>query len=180
MAVAFEHSTPQPAAGVEALFLAHHERVLRAAYRITGRMSDAEDVAQSVFMHLIQNGGAASIGNAESYLYRAAINAGLDLLRRRAHECATPLDEAASLANKAADSSPERACSSAELRQWLRRALAGLGPRSAEVFVLRYLEERELRDIAQMLGTSRAVVAVMLHRARACLRSDFRRFMGDE
>ena len=34
------------------LFAMHYRRVLMAAYRITGSMADAEDVAQSVFLRL--------------------------------------------------------------------------------------------------------------------------------
>jgi len=61
------------------LFALHHRRVLMAAYRITGSMADAEDVAQSVFLRLAGSDEYA-VTNAGSYLYRAAINGGLDLL----------------------------------------------------------------------------------------------------
>ena len=64
------------------LFGKHHRRVLLAAYRITGSMADAEDVAQSVFLRLA-GGGTAGMKNTGSYLYRAALNGALDLLRRR-------------------------------------------------------------------------------------------------
>jgi DNA-directed RNA polymerase specialized sigma24 family protein len=45
--------------------------------------------------------------------------------------------------------------------------------------VLRYVEEYSNQEIARMLNTSQAVVAVMLHRARARLRRDLRAFAGD-
>ena len=38
--------------GLEQLFRAHQSLVLKAAYRVTGRMSDAEDVLQTVFLRL--------------------------------------------------------------------------------------------------------------------------------
>ena len=57
------------------LFAMHHRRVLMAAYRITGSMADAEDVAQSVFLRLTA-GDELAVSNAGSYLYRAAINGG--------------------------------------------------------------------------------------------------------
>jgi DNA-directed RNA polymerase specialized sigma24 family protein len=41
------------------------------------------------------------------------------------------------------------------------------------MFVLRYVEDRDLAEIARMMETSRAVVAVMLHRTRARLRNEF-------
>jgi RNA polymerase sigma-70 factor (ECF subfamily) len=64
------------------LFGEHHRRILSAAYRITGSMADAEDVTQAVFLRLANSSGPA-VTNAGSYLYRAAINGALDLLRRR-------------------------------------------------------------------------------------------------
>lgn len=146
---------------VEHLFAGHHHRVLRAAYRITGSMADAEDVAQSVFMRLL-HGVGERIENPESYLYRSAINGALDLLRRRHADRTASLDEAAGVASLAGDD----AVSVAELRACLRRALTGVSPRAAEMFVLRYLENRDNREIARLMNTSQAVVAVVLHQCR--------------
>ena len=72
--------------------------------------------------------------------------------------------------------SPERALSSSEIREQLRRALADLNPRVAEMFTLRYLEELDNREIARLMDTSQAVVAVTLFRARAKLRKELSRF----
>ena len=163
---------------VEQLFRAHHERVLRAAYRISGNMADAEDVAQTVFIRLAGAGG--QIDNPESYLYRAAINGALDLIRRRQGEREVALDLASGVASTAPENSPERQLSSGELGKWLRKAIAALSPRSAEMFVLRYIEDRDSREIAQLMGTSRAVVAVTLHQARAKLKKQFQLLMRGE
>jgi RNA polymerase sigma-70 factor (ECF subfamily) len=62
----------------------------------------------------------------------------------------------------------------AELRDWLRHALARLNPRWAEMFVLRFVEELTNRDVARMMNTSPAVVAVILHRTRTQLKKDFK------
>jgi RNA polymerase sigma factor (sigma-70 family) len=151
----------QPAE-LERLFRDHNQRVLKAAYRITGSMSDAEDVAQVVF------------ANPESYLYRAAINAALDLLRKRNRESAVPLDE---ILPERPYAGPESHCEAGEIRKWLRQALAALAPRAAEMFVLRYVEGYDLGEVARMLNTSRAVVAVILHRTRTRLRNEYRTYM---
>jgi RNA polymerase sigma factor (sigma-70 family) len=60
----------------------------------------------------------------------------------------------------------------------LRQALTVLSPRQAEIFVLRYLEGYENREIAEMLATSQAVVAVSLFRARAQLKTELRKLSG--
>jgi RNA polymerase sigma-70 factor (ECF subfamily) len=155
------------------LFREHHRRVLTASYRITGSMADAEDVAQVVFMRLI-SGSGPTVSNAGSYLYRAAINGSLDLLRRRKSAAAEPMEAAVGIASTGQGSSPEAEASSKELGDWLRLAISELAPRAAEMFTLRYLEELGNREIAALMGTSQAVVAVTLHHARSRLKKRLR------
>lgn len=166
---ALTEQKPQLAGELEHMFLAHHARVLKAAYRITGSMSDAEDVAQTVFLRYASTAAAQHIEAPDSYFYRAAINAALDLLRRRRHENLVAIDEARSIASSAPRlDGPER-----QMRDWMRQALASLSPKAADMFVLRYIEGLDLGEVARALSTSRAVVAVTLHRTRARLRSDY-------
>jgi RNA polymerase sigma factor (sigma-70 family) len=154
--------------GLSQLFKEHHRRVLIAAYRITGNMADAEDVSQSVFLRLAS--GDSAPDNAGSYLYRAAINGSLDLLRSRKAAAVEPLELVASSATTGPGSSPEAAVSVTELRAWLRLAISELAPRAAEMFSMRYLEDLGNREIAALMGTSQAVVAVTLHQARSRLK----------
>jgi RNA polymerase sigma-70 factor, ECF subfamily len=157
-------------AELEDLFRAQHARVIRAAYRITGSMSDAEDVAQNVFLRMAQQGACrTAMDNPDSYVYRAAINGALDLLRKRQRESAVPIDDAEFVSNSVP---VERATEAREMVDLLRSSLSQLSARAAEMFVLRYVEERDLADIARLMDTSRAVVAVMLHRTRARLRQE--------
>ncbi|HEY1896185.1 MAG TPA: RNA polymerase sigma factor [Terracidiphilus sp.] len=155
------------------LFAEHHRRVLLAAYRITGSMADAEDVAQTVFLRLGHGESLEpkpDMKNAASYLYRAAINGALDLLRRRKTAAAEPIEAAAAIASAAPGDSPEAEISSRQLAQLLRRAISELSPRAAEMFTLRYVEELGNREIAALMGTSQAVVAVTLHQSRSRLK----------
>ncbi|HUH63917.1 MAG TPA: RNA polymerase sigma factor [Terracidiphilus sp.] len=151
------------------LFGEHHRRVLLAAYRITGSMADAEDVAQAVFLRLA-NGSDLAMKNAGSYLYRAAINGALDLLRKRKAAASEPLDAAAGVAWAVPGSSPEEVVTRHQLGRWLLQAIGELPARAAEMFTLRYLEELDNREIAALMGTSQAVVAVTLYQARSKLK----------
>jgi len=167
----------QAAAELEEVFRAHHARVLKAAYRVTGSVSDAEDVAQSVFLRLARTGiDRSRITYLEGYLHRAAVNGALDLIRSRGNREDVPLeDEVVPVSNSPV--SPERTHSSLEIRNWLRGALAELSPRTAEMFVLRYIEGMDNPEIAKAMNTSQAVVAVTLHRVRAKLKKELRGFM---
>jgi RNA polymerase sigma-70 factor (ECF subfamily) len=167
----------QAFAELEEVFRAHQGCVLKAAYRVTGSMADAEDVSQSVFLRLARGSVApGSISNLQSYLHRSAVNAALDLLRSRGYREVVPVETADELQSNSS-LSPERALSSLEIKNWLRRELAALNPRTAEMFALRYLEGLDNREIARAMNTSQAVVAVTLHRTRARLKKKLRGFM---
>lgn len=161
---------------LEEVFRAHQACVLKAAYRATGSMADAEDVSQSVFLRLARRAfNAGPISNMESYLRRSAVNAALDLIRSRGDREILPV-ETADEQQSNSSVSPERAVSSLEIKNWLRRQLATLSPRAAEMFALRYLEGLDNPEIARTMNTSQAVVAVTLHRTRARLKKSFRAF----
>jgi RNA polymerase sigma factor (sigma-70 family) len=149
----------------------YHANVYRAAYQVTGNAADAEDVLQTVFLRLWRRDPqAGSVDNLRSYLYRAAINASLDLLRARQEEKSTPLDELVSPVPDGAAGADETFM----LRTWLRSALAKLNPKHAEMFALRYLQELDNREIAKIMNTSQGVVAITLFRIRKQLQNDFK------
>ena len=164
---------PDTGDSLSRLFAEHHRRVLMAAYRITGNMADAEDVAQTVFLRLGTIEGLP-VGNPGSYLYRAAINGSLDMLRRRKAAAAEPLEAAAAVATKEWGGSPEAEVSGKELAGLLRQAISELPPRAAEMFTLRYLEDLGNREIAALMETSQAVVAVTLYQSRSRLKKRLR------
>jgi RNA polymerase sigma-70 factor (ECF subfamily) len=165
---------------LERVFLEHKERVFRAAYRVTGTVSDSEDVVQSVFLKLARRelGDVGDdIQNIGGYLHRAAVNAALDVIRLRRDAQNMALEDAEVSRPLELSSPAEGEYSPLELRRWLRQAVSKLGTRSAEMFVLRYIEGRDNSEIAKMLKTSRATVAVTLHRTRSLLKNDFRAYM---
>lgn len=50
-----EQAAPQDRPNFDALMAAHQQRVLRTAYRLLGRMEDAQDAAQEVFLRLLKH-----------------------------------------------------------------------------------------------------------------------------
>jgi RNA polymerase sigma-70 factor (ECF subfamily) len=161
---------------LEQAFRSHHSLVFRTAYRIIGNAGDAEDVLQTVFVRLLRRGsGTDRLENPESYLRRAAINAALDVIRSRQASQTVALPEDGS---DLMPTTPAQADVSG-LRQALARALAGLKPRPAEIFTLRFIEGFSNQQIAQTLGISQVLVAVIVHRTRQQLRQQLRPYLGD-
>ncbi len=161
------------------LFRNHHKTIFRVAYRITGSQSDAEDVLQSIFLRLTPNWARRDLSpNPEGYLHRAAVNASLDLLRRRSRANFVALDVIDFNQNsKLSPQSPEDDLADVELRELIRHAVAKLEGRAATAFALRYFEGYDNNRIAQILGTSQMVIAVTLHRARTRLRKEIGNYL---
>jgi len=171
---------PPPRADVDQIFREHHSTVFRAAYRVTGNAGDAEDVLQTVFMRLLRRQpDAEAVTNMEGYLRRAAVNAALDLIRSRQSTPHVPLEDVAPLLPENASLAPDRVQRSAEIRHWLREALARLSPRAAEIFALRFFEGKDNPEIAEALGTTAGSIAVTLSRTRERIQQEFRSYMGE-
>ena len=166
-------------ADLERVFGENHAMVFRAAYRVTGNATDAEDVLQTVFLRLLKRDAAAEpVGNMTSFLHRAAVNAALDLVRSRQNIRNIPLDELEPVLAEPAHRGPDRAQSSGEIREWLRGAIARLNPRIAEMFMLRFFEGKENPEIARLLNTTPGTVAVTLSRTRDRLEKEYRAYLG--
>lgn len=160
---------------LESLFREHHDRIFRAAYRITGSVVDAEDVLQTVFLRLSRRSVKETINlepSPASYLHRAAVNASLDLMRQRGRTDSVSIDDVAPVLSANAKLNPETQRASNELRTKVRQAISKLGEKSAEMFVLKYFEGYGNNEIAEQMGTSAMVVGVLLHRARARVKKE--------
>lgn len=166
-------TVPRTDAAVEALFEAHHDRVYRVARRITGSSEDAEDVLQTVFYRLVRRDEPVPVpGEAASYFHRAASNAAFDLLRRRRAARTAPIPDADLLSDTTPG--PDALQRSSEFVAAVRRALADVSPRAAEMFALRYFDGYGNREIARLTNTSWSTVAVTLHRTRAKLQKSLK------
>jgi RNA polymerase sigma-70 factor (ECF subfamily) len=161
------------------VFRDHSRLIYRTAYSVTACPEDAEDVVQALFLQLWRRGLPSGFArNPRGYLYRAAINLALNVVRARRRQ-PSALDPAA--LQLVADSRAESAGSllQSEVHEHLAAAMAQLNRRAVEMLVLRYTEDYSDAEIAKLLGTSRGVVAVTLFRARARLRKLLRNASGD-
>ena len=173
LAMVTEEPDAKPNLGFRDLYDAHSRDVYVAALRVTGNPADAEDVLQTVFLRVYD----AKIKldptrSPAAYLRRAAVNAAIDLLRRKKSRPETEIDEGRALPER----SGLRLAPSAEKalldKERLRAALARLSPERAELFVLCYLEGYSYDELAELLNIERGTVGSRLHRIRATLQED--------
>ena len=160
----------------EAIFRDHSEFVYRTAYRVTGSAEDAEDVMQTVFLKLFRNLQPSDVRQKpKAYLYRAAVNTALNVVRSRQHQVLTDETEVFE-----ADAPWRRSDREADMHVCLRMALADLNPKAAEIIILRYVHGYSDVEIGELLGTSRGTIAISLFRSRARLRKSIRNYQGEK
>jgi RNA polymerase sigma-70 factor (ECF subfamily) len=157
-----------PAPGFTELYERHSESVFRAALRVTGRPADAEDVLQTVFLRVLARGGdAENLEQPGAYFRRAAVNAAVDVLRRRELHAESEYDDLAPHA--AGVQAPSL------LKERLRRAIATVDRDDASLFLLRHVEGLSIDELAGMFRIEKNNVAVRLHRIRHRLQAELQR-----
>lgn len=148
----------------------YRRRLEAVAYRIVGNRADAEDVVQRVFSVLPH---AAWRGSASlwSYLYRAAVNGSVNLLRsRRRREGMEREVLARSLDPTPRTPDPEARVLEGEVLAAVARALLEVKPRHRRVLVLRIVHGLSNMEIAHREGLPPATVGTWLRRGREELR----------
>src|SRR5262245_23271330 len=160
-------TSSKPLAGFTELYNRHYEAVFRAALRVTGNPADAEDVLQTVFLRVLAGRGDVtdSVLTA-AYFRRAAVNAAVDVLRRRELRAASEYD----------DQAPRQISEPPLLlKEQLRRAIAVLDSEDATLFLLRHVEGLSNEELAEMFDIEKNNVAVRLHRIRQRLQAEMER-----
>ena len=153
-------------ADVADVYARHYEAVFRAALRVTGNPADAEDVVQTVFLRLLSRSEHEDADRRPAaYFRRAAVNAAVDVLRRRAVHAEAAYGGWA----------PDAAVESPLLKERLRRALATLPDEDATLFLLRHVEGLSIEELSGLFQLEKNNVAVRLHRIRLRLRTEMER-----
>jgi RNA polymerase sigma-70 factor (ECF subfamily) len=155
----------------EEIYARYRSRLEAVACRILGSHADAEDVVQNVFQALPH---AAYRGSASlwSYLYRAAVNGSINLLRsrRRAERLQAELTARALVPGSMAGCAPDSSVFGREVLAAVARALLRLRPEYRRVLLLRIVHDLSHREIAAREGVPVATVATWMRRGREQLR----------
>lgn len=160
--------TSTPAlAGFAELYERHYEAVFRAALRVTGNPTDAEDVLQTVFLRVLSGSDDDEAARRPAaYFRRAAVNAAVDLLRRRKMRGESVYD----------DEAPRDGVEPPLLlKERLRRAIAAIDRDDAALFLLRHVEGLANEELAGIFQLEKNNVAVRLHRIRRRLQTEMER-----
>jgi RNA polymerase sigma-70 factor (ECF subfamily) len=162
-------------AGFETLVRKHQPRVFATVRRYARRESEVEDIVQDVFVKAFQKLDTyRSEAPFEHWLMRLTVRTCYDALR--AHQRSRELtfadltdDENRWLERFATNPSAADE-SAAAAKALVQRLLQQLSPASQLIITLLEIEERSVKEIAQLTGWSVPLVKVRAFRARAEMR----------
>lgn len=152
----------KPGTDFESLYRDYRSRVFSTAFRMVKNYADAEDITQDVFVKVFKKldsfRGEAALS---TWIYRIAVNACLDFLRRRKLRQTVPLDDEMTAGS--------RPISVAKL---VEGTLPLMPEGYRTVFVLYDIQGLKHSEIAKVLGITEGASKSQLHRARAFLRRE--------
>ncbi|MGO8787411.1 MAG: RNA polymerase sigma factor [Terriglobia bacterium] len=151
----------------------HQSMVFSIAYHVLHDRGRAEEVAQDVFLRLYRH--LASIKSGDHlvfWLRKVTCRRSIDEARKLPDAPPAHLEDVAEPAAESPNPDPL-------LSEGLRRMVASLAEDSRAVIILRYQEELELADIAEILDIPVNTVKSRLQRSLAILREKCHRWAGD-
>ena len=167
----------------EALLSVHTRKIYNLCYRFTGRVEEAEDVTQEVFIKVFQTLRSydAAQGSFSTWLNRVARNHLVDHYRRaRKDRLTSSLDDELPAAQQKASPQvePTSQVESRERREILQLALDKLSPDLREAVILRDLHDLDYEEIAQVLEVPQGTVKSRINRGRLELGRVLKRMEG--
>jgi RNA polymerase sigma-70 factor (ECF subfamily) len=160
----------------------HRPQIFRFLLASTRDLDLAETLTQECFLKAHRNwSGFRGDSSAMTWLMRIAINLQKDHWRNRRMQFwrltqtnSVDLDEASEWLSSGERSAEQKMLAKEQVgRVW--QAVKGLSERQRTVFLLRYVEEQELSEIARATGLSEGTVKAHLSRALAKVRAEMGR-----
>lgn len=171
MAIALRQATQGDSQAFGDLVRQHQTMVFSIAYHFLRNRTQAEDVAQDVFLELYQRlAQIQSPAHLMFWLRRVVVNRCIDQTRRRRPEMA--LDDV---------QEPRAAAVGGDLllSEQLQRSVATLPERRRAVVILRYQEGLDLAEISKVLDMPLNTVKSTLQRSLLELRKKLKRRIGE-
>lgn len=169
---------------VEELLLTNYDRYYRLAWSYVYNGDDAADIVQNgAYKAILHSSDLKRKEYAGTWIYRIMMNEIFSFLKRprtisidfmggrQKDDETSHCNETSRLHHRnSAIMSPELSCEDSYEDFDLRRALDSLSPEDKLVVELRYFEDRELKEIAEILGENVSTVKSRLYRSLKKLR----------
>ncbi len=161
---------------LEELFRSQYERIAGVIGRVVRDPARAEELAVEVFLKLSRNPKACG-DRVEGWLYRTAGRIALDDLRRKTRRIY--YENLLGLVRGTPAPTPEDILAAAQDCDRVRRVLAAIASRQAELLLLRS-EGLSYQDLASSLHLNAASVGTLLSRAQRAFRKEYIKRYGKQ
>lgn len=154
------------------LYDRHVVRVYRHIYYMLGNQAEAEDLTAQTFLRAWEAIDRYQVRGAPfvSWLLRIAHNLGVSYLRSRR--------ESSQLHDGIVDDTlrrdPESSYEQTADEELVREAILKLREEQRQVIILRFIEDLDYREVAEIIGKSVAAIRVIQHRALQSLRKQMK------
>jgi RNA polymerase sigma-70 factor (ECF subfamily) len=150
----------------------HSPRVFATARRYARRESEVEDIAQEIWLRAFQKlDGFRGDAPFEHWLMRMAVNVCYDFLRthqRNREDTFTDITDAENDWLERFVANPEQADDqSSAAKQLIQRLMESMSPPARLIITLMEIEEKSIKEIADITGWSVPLIKVRAFRARA-------------
>lgn len=165
----------------------YKQGVLNVAHRMLHDLTEAEDLAQNVFVQVYKSAHRYQVSSKFStWLFTITRNLCLNEIRRRSRHPATSLetphpeieDQPLHQVEDKKTFSPPDALLHGELEEKLEEALGDLPESQRLAVVLCRQEELSYEDIARVLGCSLSATKSLIHRARETLKERLKSYLS--
>jgi len=166
----------------EELVERHQRSVIGTVAKMLGNASEAEDIAQQVFVRVWKSAGRYEAqAKFTTWLFTITRNLVFNEVRRRRRKPTVSVDEREELTHRTVEDSkavpPDDGILQVELEDAIDRAIKSLPEKQRLAVVLRRYEEMPYDEIAVALSMSVPAVKSLLFRARSQLRESLQRYL---
>ncbi len=162
----------------------HQNAVIGTVAKMLGNASEAEDIAQQVFLRIWRNAKRyRPDAKFTTYLFTITRNLVFNETRRKSRKKEVSADEREENSHQLIAASPDRQPDAevlqAELQHAVDEAIAGLPETQRMAVVLRRYEQLSYEEIAAVLNLSVSAVKSLLFRARTSLREALSGYLSE-
>jgi len=153
----------------------HDEKVMILAYQLMKNKQDAEDLYQEAFIKAYQNIHSFRLESSfYTWLYRITVNTALNMKRKFSKmHIQEPLDTFDPIARLSESSGPNM---SEEIKKAIKSATDELPMKQRTVFLLKYLQNMKIKEIAAIMDIGEGTVKKYLFRAMEKMRIQLKEY----
>ena len=155
------------------------DKIYRLALKLTGNREDAEDIVQETFLKAVDNIEKFRLESSfGTWLYTIALNSVRAHLGSRKRMNLKPIEEYLPAGHSDEKThahlfdwgDPHKLFEKKQLDQFIETALAGMPHKYSMPFMLRYMEDMSVKEVAKILKLSLPATKSRILRARLALR----------